>query len=75
MYVTSATHDVFGSSGPKSRSRMFSATGSAWFESVVRRNLCFVLAAIPASRMTWATKFTPHLTPCATSSAWMRGLP
>ncbi len=37
MYVTSATHDVFGSAGSNSRSRTFSATGSPRFESVVCR--------------------------------------
>ena len=35
MYVTSATHEAFGFSGSKSRSRTFSATGYEWFESVV----------------------------------------
>ena len=53
----------------------FSATGSEWFESVVRRNFRLVLAEIPASRMTLATVFTQQSCPRATNSAWMRGLP
>ena len=71
----SATHDAFGSSGSNSRSSTFSATGSAWFESVVCPNFASSLAAIPASRMTLATKFTQHACPRATNSAWIRGLP
>lgn len=71
----SAHQHVFSSSGSNSRSRTFSATGSPWLESVVWRNVRFVFAAIPASRMTWATKFALHACPFATSSAWMRGLP
>ena len=73
--LASATHEAFGSSGSNWRSNTFSATGSAWFESVVWRNFRFVFAAIPASRMTFATKFTPHACPRSTNSAWMRGLP
>ena len=75
MYVTSATHDAFGSSGSNARPNTFPATGSAWFESVVWRNFRFVFAAIPASRMTRATVFTQHPCPRATNSAWIRGLP
>ena len=54
---------------------MFSATGCGWLESVVCRNFRVAFAAIPASRMTPATKFTQHSWPRLTSSAWTRGLP
>jgi hypothetical protein len=75
MYVMSAHHDAFGSSGSNCRSNTFWATGIEWFESVVCLNRLLVFAAIPASRMSLATKFTQHPRSRATNSAWTRGLP
>ena len=69
------THEAFGSSGSNCRSNTFSATGIEWLESVVCLNLPRVFAAIPAARMSLATKFTQHACPRPTNSAWIRGLP
>jgi hypothetical protein len=53
----------------------FSATGRAWFESVVRRTFRRVSAAIPYSRIRFATVLTQQGVRRATSSAWIRGRP
>ena len=71
----SAHQRVFGSSGSNSRPGTFAATGIEWPESVVRLNFLLVLAAIPAPRMTRATKFTLHARPFVASPARMCGLP
>lgn len=66
---------AFGRAGEKSRSRTFSATGSRWFESVVRTNRLTVLARMPWAFITFATVLTQQETPRAVNSTARRGLP
>jgi hypothetical protein len=71
----SADHAAFGFDGSKSRFSRFAATGSRWFESVVRTNRLGDRARIPCSRMSFATVFSEHSCPRAFNSAAIRGLP
>jgi len=75
MEVMSAAQARSAAPGSNRRFKTFSATGRSWFESVVRRNLLLALAAIPRSRISFATVITLQRRPATANSAWIRGLP
>jgi len=73
--VTSVTQTLLTLGAVKSRRSRFGAIGLVCFESVVALNQRLRFAAIPALRMTRATRFSLVRIPFARRSRKIRGLP